>query len=165
MHFYESIPMRLRHTYLTIHRRAQNHFAQFGVTADQYVLLSLLADEDGITQKEISARMCSDGNTITAMIRLLEGKGLIQREHCTIDRRARRVHLTKAGSLLQERLIASARSMHERMNDVVAGYDPKMFFDCLDQLAEVMADPDKPEATREYRKRDSNPSPGVSSVK
>ena len=165
MHFYESIPMRLRHAYLTIHRTAQAHFARFGVTVDQYVLLSLLADEDGITQKEISARMCSDGNTITAMIRLLEGKGFIQREPCTIDRRARRVHLTKTGSLLQKKLIASARSMHDRMDEVVTGYDPEMFFDCLDQLAEVMADPDKPEAIREYRKRDTKPSAGISSVK
>ena len=151
MHFYDSIPMRLRHTYLTIHRTAQAHFSQFNVTADQYVLLSLLADEDGITQKGLSARMCSDGNTITAMIRILAGKGLIRREQCKADGRARRVHLTNEGFQLQRKLIASAESMHKQMDEVLVGRDSKMFFDCLDQIAEVMADPEKPAALREYR--------------
>lgn len=85
MPFRETIPMRLRRAYLTVHRAAQAHFAQFDVTADQYVLLSRLGDEEGITQKELSARMFSDGNTITAMVRLLERKDLIRRERCIAD--------------------------------------------------------------------------------
>ena len=89
MSFHESVPMRLRRAYLTVHRAAQAHFAQFGVTADQYVLLSLLAEQDGITQKELAERMCSDGNTITAMVRLLETKKLVRRRRCDADGRAR----------------------------------------------------------------------------
>ena len=40
------IAMHLRSAYLTLHRRAQNHFSEFGVTADQYVILTLLAQKD-----------------------------------------------------------------------------------------------------------------------
>ena len=76
-------------------------FAQFGVTADQYVLLSVLEDKNGITQTEIGDRMASDANTIGAMLKLLEEKKLIRREKCEADGRARRVHLTAAGHRLQ----------------------------------------------------------------
>jgi len=138
MPFHESVPMRLRRAYLTVHRAAQAHFAQFGVTADQYVLLSLLADQDGITQKELAARMCSDGNTVTAMLRRLEGKALIRRERCDADGRARRVHLTKAGRQLQRKLVGSAKPLHERMDKAVAAGGCAAFFDCLDRIAEVV---------------------------
>jgi len=108
MHFHESIPMRLRRAYLTVHRTAQAHFARFGMTADQYVLLSLLADKDGITQKELSSRMCSDGNTITAMLCLLERKGLIQRERCSADGKDKRPLIV----FCQQSLKSVRRSWH-----------------------------------------------------
>ena len=141
--------MRLRRAYLTVHRTARAHFASFGVTADQYVLLSLLAEEDGITQKELSGRMYSDGNTIAAMVRLLEAKDLIRRERCDADGRARRVHLTKAGRQLQRKLIASAKPLHDLMDEVVDERGGESFLECLDQLAEAMANTAKATVGRE----------------
>lgn len=138
MSFHESVPMRLRRAYLTVHRAAQAHFAQLGVTADQYVLLSLLAEQDGITQKELATRMCSDGNTITAMVRLLETKKLVRRRRCDADGRARRVYLTKAGKTLQKRLLASAKPLHQQMDEVVEESGCGAFLDCLDRIAEAM---------------------------
>lgn len=144
MRFHESIPMRLRRAYLTVHRTAQSHFARFGMTADQYVLLSLLADKDDVTQTELSMRMGSDINTIAAMVRLLEEKRLIRRERCDADGRARRVHLTKPGKQLQQELIASAKLLHELMEDVLVGRDREQFLESLDKIAEVMADAAQP---------------------
>jgi hypothetical protein len=39
----------LRGAYLTMHRRADAYFARYGVTADQFVLLNLLARESAVT--------------------------------------------------------------------------------------------------------------------
>lgn len=141
MPFHDSIPMRLRRTYLTIHRRAQAHFAQFGVTVDQYVLLSLLVDEDGLTQTDLYERMGSDGNTVAGMVRRLEAKRLIRRERCDDDGRARRVYLTPAGRQLQRKLIASAKPLHDRMEAALAEFDSQVFFDCLDRIAESVSPP------------------------
>ena len=153
MHIHESIPMRLRRAYLTVHRTAQAHFARFGMTAEQYVLLSLLADEDGTTQKELSSRMCSDGNTITAMLCLLERKGLIQRERCSADGRARRVHLTELGIQIQRKLIASVKPLHDLMDEALVGRNREQFFECLDKIAKAMADPAKSVVDREHIKK------------
>ena len=38
------------------------------MTADQFVLLSALADADGVTQQELVRRVSSDPNTVRAML-------------------------------------------------------------------------------------------------
>jgi DNA-binding MarR family transcriptional regulator len=72
-----------------------------GITADQFVLLSVLAREEGITQIAIVERTASDPNTVTAILRLLEDRGLVRREAHAADRRARCVFLTAEGKRVQ----------------------------------------------------------------
>ena len=64
--------MGLRAAYLTMHRRANAEFARFGLTADQFVLLTALAEADGVTQKELARRTASDANTMSEMLGRLE---------------------------------------------------------------------------------------------
>jgi DNA-binding MarR family transcriptional regulator len=96
--------MRLRGAYLTFHRMANAYFEQFGVTADQFVALTLLADEDGITQRELVEKAFSDANTIGEMLTRLEKKQFVRRERHPKDGRARCVFLTPKGRKLQKRL-------------------------------------------------------------
>ena len=134
-----TIPMRLRRAYLTMHRAAQAHFAQFGVTVDQYVLLAVLAEEEGVTQSDIGERMASDGNTIAAMLRLLEENGLIRRKQCEQDGRARRVYLTATGRRLEKRLARTAQTMHDRIDATMTATERKALFSILDRVAEIMS--------------------------
>jgi DNA-binding MarR family transcriptional regulator len=99
--------MRLRGAYLTFHRMANAHFEPLGVTADQFVVLTLLAEEEGLTQREIVARAYSDPNTIGEMLTRLEGKKLVRRERHPTDGRARAVFLTPKGRALLKKLWAS----------------------------------------------------------
>ena len=96
--------MALRGAYLTMHRKADTFFVKYGVTADQYVLLYLLALESGVTQQTLVARASSDPNTVRAMLLLLEGRGLVTRERHPVDGRARSVSITKKGLTLYRRL-------------------------------------------------------------
>jgi DNA-binding MarR family transcriptional regulator len=97
MAFHENLGMRLRGAYLTLHRFTNAHFRQFGLTSDQFVLLGLLDEEDGITQQELTRRSYSDPNTIGAMLRTLESRGWVAREVHPEDRRAWKVMLTEDG--------------------------------------------------------------------
>ena len=105
--FRDTLGMRLRGAYLTFHRMANAHFEPLGVTADQFVVLTLLAEEEGLTQREIVARAYSDPNTIGEMLTRLEGKKLVRRERHPTDGRARIVLLTPKGRALQKRLWSS----------------------------------------------------------
>jgi len=109
------IAMGLRAAYWAMHRQTQASLAPCGVTADQFVLLSLLADEDGITQQELVRRASSDANTIRAMLVLLESRGLLKRERHPTDRRARHVTLTRKGRQIYERLWARSEPLRERL--------------------------------------------------
>jgi len=135
----DSIGIHLRRAYLTMHRTAQAYFAPFGVTVDQYVLLSLLADEDEVTQAELVERMSSDANTIGAMLRLLEAKELVRRERCELDGRARRVHLTPKGRRLQEKLIRGAEPLHQRIDESLTQAQRAALFTALDRLTQALA--------------------------
>ncbi len=98
------LAMALRGSYLTMHRKADSFFVKHGVTADQYVLLHLLASESGVTQQTLVARASSDPNTVRAMLLLLEGRGLVTRKRHPVDGRARSVSITKKGLTLFKRL-------------------------------------------------------------
>src|SRR3954470_16970551 len=91
------IARALRGAYLALHRQTNACFAKDGVTADQFVLLAALADEDAVTQQELVRRVGSDPSTVRAMLLLLDGRGLVARERHAADGRARCVTLTGKG--------------------------------------------------------------------
>jgi len=106
------LAMLLRGAYLTLHRQAQQLFAPFGVTADQFVLLTLLAEQDGVIQQDLVRRSFSDPNTVRAILVLLEKQGLISRREHEHDGRARIVQLTSKGRRLQRTLMQQSRAFH-----------------------------------------------------
>jgi DNA-binding MarR family transcriptional regulator len=111
--------MLLRKAYLSFHRRANALMLSHGVTADQFVLLSVVAREPGITQINIVERTASDPNTVAAILRLLEGRRLVRRETHARDGRARCVFLTAAGRSVQRRAARDSESILGALLDCV----------------------------------------------
>jgi DNA-binding MarR family transcriptional regulator len=90
----------LRAAYLALHRQTNDCFATDGVTADQFVVLSALADADSVTQQDLVRRVSSDPSTLRAILVLLEDRSLVARERHPADGRARCVSLTVKGRLV-----------------------------------------------------------------
>lgn len=109
------LAMMLRSAYLAMHRRCDAHFARAGVTADQFVVLAALAEEDALTQQALVARTSSDPNTIRAMLVLLERRQLVQRRAHPTDRRARSVTLTSHGRQVYRRLWNGSESLRKQL--------------------------------------------------
>src|SRR5262245_65280682 len=105
----------LRTAYLALHRQTNACFAKDGVTADQFVLLSALADADGVTQQDLVRRVGSDPNTVRAILLLLEGRGLVAREPHPADGRARCVTLTAKGRQVFKQLWAKSEPLRARL--------------------------------------------------
>ncbi|MEN6333097.1 MAG: MarR family transcriptional regulator [Phycisphaerales bacterium] len=116
------IAMGLRAAYWALHRQTEADLAAHGVTADQFVLLSLLAERDGVTQQELVRRASSDANTVRAMLILLEKRGLVTREKHPTDGRARSVGLTRKGRQTYERLWNQSEEVRERL---LAAFEPQ----------------------------------------
>lgn len=123
---------------MLMHRHTQAVLGRLGITADQYVLLAILSDEDGITQAELTLRATSDPNTISAMVRLLESRNLLVRKPHRDDRRARRVLLTDEGRRIQERLSNLLVPLRGALLAPFDEAEARRLVECLGRLADAM---------------------------
>src|SRR3974390_1206200 len=105
------LAMHLRAAYAHLRRRSNLAFSSYGMTADQYVLLSVLAQEGEATQQELVRRCYSDTATIGTIVSLLETKGLVTRTPHPRDGRARSVRLTRPGGRLAADMKKSSSSL------------------------------------------------------
>ena len=128
------LAMALRVAYWTMHRQADAHLASLGVTANQFVLLSLLAAGDGIKQSELVERASSDANTVRAMLVTLERKGFITRERHPTDGRAWSVTLSARGRRTYQQLWSRSEPFRERL---AAGLRPEEVDTFLELLGRV----------------------------
>jgi DNA-binding MarR family transcriptional regulator len=117
VHESHELAMWLRKAYLAFHRRVNTWMLNHGITADQYVILRVVAREPGITQIEIVERAASDPNTIAAILKLLEHRGLVLRQSHSDDRRARCVFLTAAGRKLERRAFKDSEPLRAALRD------------------------------------------------
>lgn len=132
--------MGLRAAYWAMHRQTDACFAKRAVTADQFVLLALLAGDDGITQQELVRRASSDPNTVRAMLVLLESRGLVARRRNHTDRRARSVTLTRKGRRTYERLWAESEPLRERLLAAFRSDETDTLVDLLVRISEAMSE-------------------------
>ena len=68
-----------------------------GITIDQWVILQVLAEEEGLSQLEIAKAVFKDAPTVTRIIDLLCKKKLTKRITDLSDRRRFKIHLTEKG--------------------------------------------------------------------
>jgi len=133
------IAMGLRAAYARMHRQSNMAVAGRGVTIDQFVLLALLAEQDGITQQELVRRASSDANTVRAMLVLLEDRELIAREPHPTDRRAHRVTVTHKGRQMLDQLWTDSEPVRQRMVSALTPTEADLLVDFLTRISEAMA--------------------------
>lgn len=95
-----------------VHRadlRLNNYYQKvvnpFGITVDQWEILVVLWEQEGITQKELAERLYKDQTNIARMLFKLEKKGFIHRVTHETDRRALRVYLTSKGRDIKDDIL------------------------------------------------------------
>jgi DNA-binding MarR family transcriptional regulator len=147
------LAMGLRLAYWALHRRTDESLARRGVTANQFVLLALLMEEDGITQQELVLRASSDPSTIRAMLVLLEKKGLIVRNQHTRDGRALCVTLTAKGRRAHKRMWADTQAVREGLLVVLEPGETIFLVELLARIADALISPtvSKPPLSRKNR--------------
>ena len=132
------IAMGLRAAYWAMHRQTDACLTRHGVTANQFVLLALLAEDDGITQQQLVRRASSDPNTIRAMLVLLESRGLVSRKRHPDDGRARNVILTHKGRQTYNRLLEKSEPLREQLLVLFRSEQADVFVKFLNQISYAM---------------------------
>ena len=97
-----------------IHQRITEAFSQYDMPLGQWVTLKTLAENDGISQKQLSLLLEKDQNNVKAMIDRLEKKHLLRREPDMTDRRAFSLVVTDEGRQMVRKLAAlDEQAVHE----------------------------------------------------
>jgi DNA-binding MarR family transcriptional regulator len=129
----------LRAAYLALHRQTNACFADDGVTADQFVVLSALADARAATQQELVRRVGSDPNTVRAIVLRLEGRGLVTRQPHPADGRARCVALTAKGRQVFQKLWTKSEPLRARLLGAFRPDEVTALVELLHRVAGLLA--------------------------
>ncbi len=84
-------------TSMAITRTYKPMLDAMGITYPQYLVLSVLGEEDGATVGGIADRLALESSTVTPPVQRLEQAGLVKRQRSTVDERQVQVWLTAAG--------------------------------------------------------------------
>lgn len=134
------LPPRLSSGYLVrdahraFQRLLERRIAAYGVTRGQWYFLRVLWITDGLSQRELSARVGMMEPTTVIALRSMERSGLIQRIRSDDDRRKVGVFLTAKAKRLRNELLAVAKSITDAAEDGVSARDLGIFRRVITQM-------------------------------
>ena len=111
----------------------------------------------GVRQKELATALSIEGPTLVRLLDNLERRGLIERREDESDRRARGIHLTRAGRELAVRAARIGVSFQSRLLSGVPAADLETCERVLETLEREMEEPQRtassPDELPKRRKR------------
>ena len=117
-------------------RLLERRIGPHGVTRGQWYFLRVLWEEDGLSQRELSARVGMMESTTVIALRGMEKSGLIRRTRSADDRRITRVHLTPKARRLRSRLLRLSRGVNEQGANGIDGSELNEFRRVIARMTE-----------------------------
>jgi DNA-binding MarR family transcriptional regulator len=117
----------VRDAHRAFQRLLEKRIAPYGVTRGQWYFLRVLWMADGLSQRELSARVGMMEPTTVIALRSMERSGLIRRVRGDDDRRKVRVFLTAKAKRLRNELLGVARGITEAAEQNLGGRELASF--------------------------------------
>src|SRR5215813_9455577 len=116
----ESSGFLVRDANRAFQRLLEKRIAPYGIARGQWYFLRVLWGEDGLSQRELSARVGTMEPTTVIALRSMEKSGLIRRERSSDDKRRSQVWLTAKAERLRDELLAIARGITDAAEDGIS---------------------------------------------
>ena len=134
-------------TSMAVKRTYKPMLDAMGITYPQYLVLNVLAEEDGSTIGAVASRLALEPSTVTPLVKRLERAALVTRQRSRTDERLVQVQLTGAGRdlLVQSRCLGEAlieRSGMTRPQVDALNRQVQALRDALGQMAHGHNEPD-----------------------
>ena len=113
---------------------------EVGLSAAAWFLLSMLIDEDGVSQGEVSRRFEVDPSRITRLAQRLQDEDLLRRERDPEDTRVVRLYATEEGRSLIESRQERRDGFEDRIRRELSEGELAEFRRVLGVVARVMED-------------------------
>jgi MarR family transcriptional regulator for hemolysin len=114
--------------------QADAELSHLGVGAQSLATLLRLAEDDGLTQAELSRRQRVEAPTMCRMIDRLERDGLVERRADPADRRATRVTLSPEGREVAARGAAVVDALERRVFEGLDGDERRRLGELLGRV-------------------------------
>lgn len=117
------LPYRLSYTSnLVSDVVAHSYDALFGLKIPEWRMIAVVAEHDGVTQQQISARTRMDKVTVSRAAIALAERGLLDRKPNPADKRSHMLVLTDAGQSLYAEVAPRAQALEKAL---FAAFDPQ----------------------------------------
>ncbi|MDE1903399.1 MAG: MarR family transcriptional regulator [Alphaproteobacteria bacterium] len=107
-----SVGHQIRQTHRALQRALEARIRPYGITLGMWYFLRVLWEEDGLNQRELSARAGTAEPTTVTALHAMERRGLVVRVQNRHDRRKSNIFLTKPGRELRNLLLPEARAVN-----------------------------------------------------
>ncbi len=107
-----------------------------GGTMQDGLILHILSEEDGITQKVLAQKMHIRPQSLTGVLEKLEDKGLIRRQRSETDKREQNVFITDEGKKLSADLTAKRDRITEELFSILSDKEKAELYRLLTKVAD-----------------------------
>lgn len=114
-------------------QRIQVTLNEFGLTYPQFLVLSILWEEDGLKVHQLGEKLNLDSGTLTPLLKKLESQNLLKRKRGETDERTVSIHLTYPGKSLQSKTLPALGLFEEQMH-LQPGYEVQKLLPQLEKL-------------------------------
>jgi DNA-binding MarR family transcriptional regulator len=132
----ESSGFLVRDANRAFQRLLEKRIAPYGVARGQWYFLRVLWSEDGLSQRELSARVGTMEPTTVIALRSMEKSGLIRRVRSSDDKRRSQVWLTAKAQRLRNELLAVARGINDAAEDGISRDELAQFRRAIRRMTE-----------------------------
>lgn len=102
--------------------------------ASQKRILILLLETEGMTQKELTARLGVQPGSVSEVISKLEMAGLICRTPSDADHRTLDIHLTEEGKSLAKEAYVQRKNRHQKMFESLSEQEKDRLLELLEKI-------------------------------
>jgi DNA-binding MarR family transcriptional regulator len=111
--------------------------AEFGITPQQYAVLRVLADHNGVDQITLAGLAAFNRTTAGELVTRLEQAGFLTRQDGSEDRRVKNLFITKAAQRLLKGIYTGVRRVQDRLLEPLDKTERRQFIACLARIADV----------------------------
>lgn len=86
-----------------------------GLTYPQFLVLTILWEEDGLKVHELGKKLNLDSGTLTPLLKKLESQNLLKRKRGEADERTVAIHLTYPGKSLQSKTLSAVGVLENQL--------------------------------------------------
>lgn len=116
--------------------------APLGIVPGQFPALLALWEKDGVTQKELVARLDIEQATMANTLTRMERDGLIRRTKHPSDARAQQIWLTARAKRIRDSAYDAANTVNARALSELSAQERDFFIDCMSRVIAAMQMPE-----------------------